>query len=102
MIIMEIPLPMPLSVIFSPSHMQNSVPAVMMSIVEMVKNVPGFMIASALIVARKPTDCAITIGMVSTRVYWLIFFRPDSPSFWSFWKYGTAIVSSCNTMEAEM
>ena len=37
----EIPLPMPLSVIFSPSHMQNSVPAVTIIIVLMVKKVPG-------------------------------------------------------------
>ena len=39
---------------------------------------------------------------VSQRVILLIFLRPLSPSFWSFWKYGTAILNSWITIEAEM
>ncbi len=41
-IINEIPLPMPRSVIFSPSHMINIVPLVKVIIVRNLKNMPGF------------------------------------------------------------
>ena len=46
-IISEIPFPIPLSVIFSPSHITNMVPAVRIITEETVKNVPVIMNADA-------------------------------------------------------
>ena len=45
----EIPLPIPLSVIFSPNHITNSVPAVKINIEEMVNNGSDIILASAAI-----------------------------------------------------
>ena len=35
-------------------------------------------------------------------MYWVIFWRPDEPSFFSCWSCGTALDISCMMMDAEM
>ena len=45
-------------------------------------------------IAARPT--------VPKRVYWVIFFRPASPSFCSFSRAGTTTAKSCRMMEDDM
>ncbi len=87
--ISEIPLPMPCSVICSPSHMTNMVPVVSVIIVVSVNRAGGKfgsttpMLRSATLM---PKDWTMARPRVPKRVYWLIFLRPSSPSFASFSK----------------
>ena len=93
--ISEIPLPIPRSVICSPSHMTNTVPAVSVSTVISRNPMPGLATAIAplgpCMLSRKiaiPIPWMIERTTVPYRVYCVIFFRPSSPSFASFSKYG--------------
>ncbi len=75
------PFPMPNSVMSSPSHMRKTDPAAMIMTFAMS--------TGALIVPmtfcpwsrkRKATPCRIAMGMVRSRLHWMNFARPDSPS----------------------
>ena len=84
----DIPLPMPRSVICSPSHMMNVVPVHSVSTVMNRKNQPGFMTRwkplGDELRSRKiamPSDWTRLSAIVPYRVYWVILRRPSSPSF---------------------
>ena len=65
MMIMEIPFPIPLSVIFSPNHITNMVPAVNINIEEMVNIGSESKRASGLICERTyPIACKAVMIMV--------------------------------------
>ena len=93
-IMREMPLPIPRSVICSPSHIMNIVPAVRKTSVLSVKPKPwtsgGTMGTPAIfmLVSRTLTPHAWSAAMTTVpyRVSCVIFRRPSSPSFESFWK----------------
>ena len=87
----EIPFPIPRSVICSPSHIRNAVPAVRVMTASSrnpqppmgtTMAPPGLAILSRPIAIPNPWMMLRT--MVPYLVYWTIFFRPCSPSFFSF------------------
>ena len=88
----EIPLPIPLSVIFSPNHIAKIVPVTKISTAGTIKlsPLPKRKAESGtpnLLIPYKYTGaCTIHIAIVSHRVIWFIFLRPLSPSFCSFWR----------------
>src|SRR5690606_41219681 len=85
MINIEIPFPIPLSVIRSPNHIQNIVPEVRIITADIVKNVLSINIASeGIVVVSYEDPWANGIKMVRTLVIGLILFLPDSPSFCSY------------------
>ncbi|OPY60139.1 MAG: hypothetical protein A4E62_03218 [Syntrophorhabdus sp. PtaU1.Bin002] len=99
--ISEIPLPIPFSVICSPSHMINDVPPVRVIIVMSRKLHPGLYTTSspaAPLICSRPTaipkPCIRLIMTVPYLVYWVIFFLPASPSLESFSSVGTTTVKS--------
>ena len=49
-----------------------------------------------------PSDWTIDKRIVPYRVYWVIFFRPASPSFESRSSAGITTTSSCRMIEAEI
>ena len=86
----DIPFPIPLSVIFSPSHIANMVPVTNM-ITEVIIKVGPFPrrnAESGTPRAPKPYKyagaCTTQMAMVNQRVIWLIVLRPLSPSFCNF------------------
>ena len=102
--ISETPLPMPLSVICSPSHIRNSVPATIAMMAKsryqhaVVVEDADFSIAFAMNVA-----CIVPSTIVSQRVYWLIFLRPSSPPFLAISSScGSTTVINCMMIEALM
>ena len=104
--ISEIPLPIPRSVICSPSHIRNAVPAVsVMTVISrngqpgFSTNAPWFMPSSPI---AMPNPWIIAMPMVPKRVYWMIFFRPRSPSLASLARCGITTVSSCRMIDALM
>ena len=95
-IMREIPLPIPRSVIRSPNHMRNKVPVTMLIIPVNVNIKPGSMTTGCPFAERlgrktatTPYDCMDASITVPYRVIWVIFFLPASPSFCNLWKYGT-------------
>ena len=83
--IIEIPLPIPRSVICSPSHMRNIVPvtSVMQAVIRKLK--PGLMTSPAWLCSHDAaaTDWNEASSTVPQRVYLMISRRPCSPSFLS-------------------
>ena len=105
MMMSEMPFPMPRSVICSPSHMTKIVPAVIVMIVMSLKKRPGFGTTPAAMFSRKnamPIAWMIERATVPYRVYCVIFFRPSSPSFASFSKYGITACRSWMMIDALM
>ena len=106
----EIPFPIPRSVICSPSHIMNIVPAVRNRTVLIVKANPWISKgtigcpSSVRLVSRTltPHPCRAATTTVPYRVSWFSFFRPSSPSFESFWKYGTTAPRSWRMIEELM
>ncbi len=104
----EMPFPIPRSVICSPSHMIRMVPAVWVIMVMRRKPIPGSgttgtpWAPSPSRYRANANDCAAASRTVPTRVYCVIFFRPSSPSFCSFSKYGTTAPRSCMMIDTEM
>ena len=93
-IIIEIPFPMPYSLICSPSHIRNAVPAVRtMMMVIMLKA-----LLSTIALLNRPIVRPTAWISPSTTVMYLviaaIFLRPSAPSLARRSKYGNAIVSS--------
>ena len=86
----DMPLPIPRSVICSPSHMMNALPVVRVSIVISTNPQPGLVTnaAPALVcfssVTAMPSDCMALRMTVRYRVHCVIFLRPSSPSFCNF------------------
>ena len=96
-----IPLPMPRSVICSPSHMMNVVPPVSVRIVIRLKPIPGFSTRPCLVkIAAMPIDCSAPRITVMYRVHCVIFRRPSSPSFWMRASGSYTTVSSWKMIEA--
>ena len=84
-IIREIPLPIPLSVIRSPIHISRIVPVTILIIAVKTKRGPGFTTTWSSF-SRKtvtPYDCIVAIKTVPYLVICVIFFLPASPSFCS-------------------
>ena len=100
-ITIEIPLPIPCSVINSPSHISNTEPAVMAvtdTIHSMAVGSPKVVVPPWRTVWRKinikAIDWTTASGTVITRVHCWILRRPDSPSLWSSSSFGMALVNS--------
>src|SRR5215467_14186806 len=99
------PLPIPESVISSPSHMMTTVPVVMVSTVSRWKPSPGFATTSAPPLDRLSTyeaatqDWTTAMTTVPYRVSWLIRRLPCSPSLLSWSSLGITTVSSCITID---
>ena len=92
----EIPFPTPYSVIFSPSHITNALPA--------VKTIITVKYPSTLFIVKKfplskpierPRLSITARRIVTYLVIAVIFLRPSSPSFCISSKAGNAIVRSC-------
>lgn len=90
-IMRDMPLPIPRSVICSPSHMRNVVPVVRVTIVRSLKSHPGLRTMASPagpLMDSRPTaimkPCRILRPMVEYLVYWVMTFLPCSPSFCSF------------------
>ena len=87
-IINEIPLPIPLWVICSPSHIKNTVPATIVVTVEILKKNPGLITRSAE--DSKPTaspyPCIVASSTVPYLVICVIFCLPISPCDFKFLK----------------
>ena len=99
-IISEIPFPIPLSLICSPSHMRKAVPAVSTSIITMTENTLSSTMASLNSPMVSPTACINPSTTVIYLVICTIFLRPSVPSCASRWKYGNAIDSRFTTIDA--
>src|ERR1700724_19893 len=101
--IMEMPLPIPRSVICSPSHMRNTVPVVMVMVAVTRSGQPWTSVRPPF--SRAPAaakDCTSASPTVPQRVYCVILRRPDSPSLRSSMSVGTTIDIIWMMMEAEM
>ena len=102
----EIPLPIPCSVINSPIHIKITDPAVIDTTDSTQSPVVG---TNSVAIFADTTDwykiniyamdCTTASGTVSIRVHWLIFRLPLSPSFESSSSRGIAFVSNCITIE---
>ena len=82
-IIIEIPLPIPLSVTRSPIHIRKMVPVTILITAVNTNSAPGF-ITTWSSFSRKtvtPYDCIVAIKTVTYLVICVIFFLPASPSF---------------------
>src|SRR5208337_31003 len=106
--ISDIPLPMPRSLICSPSHMMNAEPVVSVRIVISVKPTPGWYTndwppsACDCSVLAIVEDWMMLSKIVKYRVYWVIFRRPSSPSFCNRSRYGNTTVINCRMMDEVM
>ena len=97
---MEIPFPIPFSVIRSPIHIRNALPAVRPAIATMT--VKASKEVSAPWVPKPITIAVDWIRARSTVTYLVmeaIFFLPSSPSLCSSSNFGIAMVKSCMIME---
>ncbi len=98
------PLPSPRSVICSPSHIRNMVPPTRVTTVTNMNTAPGTTTSPGC--ACSATEMPMAWNSASTavpyRVYWVIFLRPASPSFFSASRCGDTTVSSCMMIDAEM
>jgi hypothetical protein len=90
----------------SPSHIRAIEPAVSVaiwtSVVPFDRSNPDDSTPCEFSRARKPYAWRRAIGTDRYRVYWLILFRPYSPSRLSAWSDGTTPVMSCMMIEALM
>ena len=99
----EIPLPTPFSVILSPIHIRNALPAVIVTTTTTTLFIPKLLIKPCL-----PKPIAIAIDSINAKatvtylVYSIIFLRPSSPSFCISSSLGIAIVISCIIIELVM
>ena len=109
----DMPLPMPRSVIISPIHMIAAVPAVMASTRVISANALWSGMIWSLTVqpgniwpfsasARNAVDCRMPSPIVRYRVYWVSLAWPAWPSFLSCSNLGITTVSSCTMIEAVM
>ena len=80
-IINEIPLPTPLAVICSPSHMIRIVPVTNVTVVTNLKYIPGSRTIPCEFskLTETPYPCTKASNTVPYLVYWVIFFLPYSP-----------------------
>ena len=97
---MDTPLPMPRSVISSPSQTHTIVPAVSDAIMATVSsapacNTPPWLRSSC----NWANPCNAASGTVSQCVIWFTLLRPDSPSSDSLRKAGITGTSSCMMMD---
>ena len=105
--IMDIPLPTPFSVMFSPIHISNAEPHVIVATATIMND--AYSNVLILPVAPKsplfPRLIAVAVPSISASaivrylVISVIFFLPSSPSFCISSSFGMAIVSSCIIME---
>eukprot|EP01139_Manchomonas_bermudensis_P007649 Amastigsp_a182117_8.p3 type:complete len:118 gc:universal Amastigsp_a182117_8:295-648(+) len=81
----EMPLPRPRSVICSPSHIRNMVPATRLTTAVKRKPKPGLITRPAWpsSAMAMPSDWKMARPRVPKRVYCVILRRPASPSFFS-------------------
>src|ERR1019366_3663347 len=103
--ISDMPLPMPRSLICSPSHMMKAVPVVREMMVRKTKPMPGWITMPCCIACKPcamPNDCRTERMMVRERVHWVILRRPSSPSFCNFSSVGTTTVNNCRMIDAVM
>ena len=100
--ISEIPLPIPCSLICSPSHMRKAVPAVSTMTITMTENTSVLMRACLNSPIVTPIACTTARATVRYLVYCAIFFLPSVPSLDSLSSAGTAIVRSWSIMDAVM
>ena len=113
-IMIDMPLPMPRSVMSSPIHMITAVPATMAITIVAIRKTEAFgMIGLAVRLQLEnrlplrassmyPVDCKMARPMVRYRVYWVIFACPAWPSFFRVSSRGMTTVSSCRMMLAVM
>ena len=100
-----IPLPMPRSVICSPSHMMKMAPVVSVRIIISRNARPGCCTAPGTCDSMndaKPYAWKIDSSTVMYRVHCVSFLRPSSPSFCIFSTDGTTAAASWNMMLALM
>ena len=104
--ISDMPFPSPRSVISSPSHTRNMVPATMeMTMVSVCRFSPKSTVGSTPDCCSRvnvPYDWRKAIGTVSQWVSWLIRCRPYSPSWANALRFGSTGVRICITMDAVM
>ena len=108
----DMPLPIPRSVISSPSHMMTAVPEVMVTTIVAMTQIDSFGMMSELqdwnsrpgvrATAIRPVDCRTASPTVRYRVYWVSRAVPDCPSCLRASKRGITTVSSCTMMLAVM
>src|ERR687892_507235 len=107
----DMPLPMPRSVMSSPSHMITAVPAVMvMTMTAMTPADSSGMISSGQFWNSPPlrasetivVACSTASPMVRYLVYWVILVWPAWPSFLRASRRGITTVSNCRMMLAVM
>ncbi|OQA16782.1 MAG: hypothetical protein BWY61_02188 [Firmicutes bacterium ADurb.Bin354] len=108
--IREIPLPIPRSVICSPSHIRIIVPVVIVTAVTMKKPMPAS--ADTIFIPLPSPDCFNHIAIpadwkrqsttVRYFVYFCIFLLPSAPSFFIFSRAGTTMVISWRMIDAEI
>ena len=87
----EIPLPIPCSVICSPSHIINITPVTIVTTLVNINKKPGFGTAPSTPDCRNiliPNALKDAINTVPYLVYCAIFFCPSAPSFFNLSKNG--------------
>ncbi len=109
---MDMPLPMPRSVMSSPIHMTHAVPAVMVSTMTsicpavvsgtMFSEHPWNRLPGVRASARIDADCSTAKPMVRYRVYWVIVAWPAWPSLRSISSRGMTTASNCKMIDAVM
>ena len=100
---MDIPLPMPRSVICSPSHIKNIAPATNEVTAGIMKVKPELNVRPpATRPADIPTACTSAKASVPCLVYLFKMRRPDSPSFFKASSEGTTADIICTTIDAEI
>ena len=99
-IISEIPLPIPFSLISSPSHIRNAVPAESTNTTTVIWKKSVLSRYCLKIPSVIPIACTNARATVRYLVYLAIFFLPSTPSLASLSSAGIAIVSSCSTIDA--
>jgi len=100
----EIPFPNPRSVICSPSHIKNMVPAVNVTTAVRRNPIPGVITKPADDSSARaiPRDWNKANPKVPYRVNCVIFRRPASPSFFICSKVGNTYVNNCMMIDAEI
>ena len=101
--IIEMPLPRPRSVICSPSHIRNMVPAVSVSVAMNTNWTPGLITTPWFWNATAaPAAWKIASATVPMRVYCVSLRLPASPSLRSACSVGTTTAIICTMIDAEM
>ena len=99
MMIMEIPFPMPFSVMRSPIHMRKMEPVVMPMMALRKKSGVGEATRAFTASMAYPTDMMAAIPTVPHRVYLVRIFRPSRPRCWSSLSLGKTATNSDMMME---